>query len=53
MRSTLDLFLYRPHPALRIGIQVRAAHGSASGSTRPDAMMARNDRINLVSQSCR
>jgi hypothetical protein len=27
MRSTLDRhFLYRPYPALRIGIQVRAAH---------------------------
>src|ERR1700704_2790101 len=47
------LLLDRPHPAFRIGIQVRTGAGSASGSTRPDTMMARNDRVNFVSRSCR
>jgi hypothetical protein len=40
MRSTLDRhFLYRPHPALRIGIQVRAARRQRKrwGST-PEAL---------------
>jgi hypothetical protein len=35
--------------AFRFGLRA----GSASGSTRPDATMARNDRVNLVSRSCR
>jgi hypothetical protein len=36
-------------PAFRFGLRA----GSASGSTRPDLMMAQNDRVNLVSRSCR
>jgi hypothetical protein len=44
------LFFRRSDPALRVGIQVRA---HANGSTRPDAMMARNDWVNFVSRSSR
>ena len=43
------LFLHRPDPALRMGIQVGAARRQRE---RFDPM-ARNDRVNLVSRSCR
>src|SRR5262249_25909895 len=47
------LLLHRANPPLRIGIQVRTPRGQASGSIRPDAMMARNDWVYFVSRSCR
>src|ERR1700687_2676446 len=42
------LLLHRPDPALRIGIQVRAARRQHQRSTCPDAMIARNERVYFV-----
>ena len=40
-------------PALRKGIQVRAARGLREWFNPTDAMMARNDWVYFVSRSCR
>ena len=51
LRQTL--LLHRSDPAFRIGVQVRASRRQRERSTRPDAMIARNEKVYFVSRSCR
>ena len=46
------LLFHGPDPAFRMGIQVRAPGRQHQCSTRPEAMIARNDWVYLLSRSC-
>ena len=47
------LFFYRSDPPLRKALRFGLRAGRTSGSTWPDAMIARNDWVYLLSRSCR